>query len=101
MPALVEKDNWLIRHCRASKYKNGLVIGMRVPSINRGGTNILLLGPECADAQSHTSGARLPKNQGKNLDESEPKKNLDESEEPTDLTQPQQKEKQHHSDSYF
>ena len=56
-----------------------------------------VLGPECADAQSHTSGARLPKN----LDESEPKKNLDESEEPTDLTQPQQKEKQHHSDSYF
>ena len=31
MPALVEKDNRLIRHCRASKYKNGLVIGMRVP----------------------------------------------------------------------
>ena len=31
MPALVEKDNWLIRHCRASKYKNGPVIGMRVP----------------------------------------------------------------------
>ena len=60
-----------------------------------------VLGPECADAQSHTSGARLPKNQKKNLDESEPKKNLDESEEPTDLTQPQQKEKQHHSDSYF
>ena len=39
MPALVEKDNRLIRHCRASKYKNGPVIGMRVPSINRGGTN--------------------------------------------------------------
>ena len=31
MPALVEKDNRLIRHCRASKYKNGPVIGMRVP----------------------------------------------------------------------
>ena len=62
-------------------------------------TSILpsLLGPECADAQSHTSGARLPKN----LDESEQRKNLDESEEPTDLTQPQQREKQHHSDSYF
>ena len=31
MPALVEKDNRLIWHCRASKYKNGPVIGMRVP----------------------------------------------------------------------
>ena len=51
-----------------------------------------VLGPKCANAQSHTSDARLPKNQGKNLAESE---------EPTDLTQPQQKEKQHHSDSYF
>ena len=29
MPALVEKDNRLIQHCRASKYKNGPVIGMR------------------------------------------------------------------------
>ena len=38
MPALVEKDNRLIRHCRASKYKNGPVIGMRVP-LYRGGTN--------------------------------------------------------------
>ena len=31
MPALVEKDNRLIRHCRVSKYKIGPVIGMRVP----------------------------------------------------------------------
>ena len=42
MPALVEKDNRLIRHCRASKYKNGPVIGMRVPLYKyRGGTNII------------------------------------------------------------
>ena len=31
MPAIVEKDNWLIWHCCASKYKNGPVVGMRVP----------------------------------------------------------------------
>ena len=31
MPAIVEKDNWLIQHCRVSKYKIGLVVGMRVP----------------------------------------------------------------------
>ena len=37
MPAFVEKDNQLIWHCRASKYKNGPVVGMRVP---RGGTNM-------------------------------------------------------------
>ena len=51
-----------------------------------------VLGPKRADDQSHTSGLRLPKNQGQNLAESE---------EPTDLTQPQQKEKQHHHDSHF
>ena len=51
-----------------------------------------VLAPKRADAQSHTSGMRLPKNQGQNLAESE---------EPTDLTQPQPKEKQQHSDSYF
>ena len=28
MPAIVEKDNGLIRHCRASKYKNGPVVGV-------------------------------------------------------------------------
>ena len=40
MLAIVEKDNRLIRHCRASKYKNGSVVGMRVPfNKNRGGTN--------------------------------------------------------------
>ena len=40
MPAIVEKDNWLIRHCRASKYKIGPVVGMRVPLYKyRGGTN--------------------------------------------------------------
>ena len=34
MPAIVKKDtpsNWLIRHCHTSKYKNGPVVGMRVP----------------------------------------------------------------------
>ena len=31
MPALVEKDKRLIWHCCASKYKIGLVVGMRVP----------------------------------------------------------------------
>ena len=40
-PTIVEKDNQLIRHCRASKYKTGPLVGMRVPLyINRGGTNI-------------------------------------------------------------
>ena len=29
--AIVEKDNQLTWHCRASKYKNGPVVGMRVP----------------------------------------------------------------------
>ena len=51
-----------------------------------------VLAPKRVNAQSHTSDVRLPKNQGQNLAESE---------EPTDLTQPQQKEKQHHSDSHF
>ena len=31
MPAIVEKDNQLIQHCRASKYKTGPLVGMRVP----------------------------------------------------------------------
>ena len=31
MLAIVEKDNWLIWHFHASKYKNGPVVGMRVP----------------------------------------------------------------------
>ena len=31
MPAIVEKDNQLIWHCHAIKYKIGLVVGMRVP----------------------------------------------------------------------
>ena len=31
--AIVEKDNQFIRHCRASKYRNGPVVGMRVPPI--------------------------------------------------------------------
>ena len=31
MLAIVEKDNRLIQHFRASKYKNGSVVGMRVP----------------------------------------------------------------------
>ena len=51
-----------------------------------------LLGPKRADDQSHTSSLRVPKHQGQNLAESE---------EPTDLTQPQQNEKQHHHDSHF
>ena len=42
MPAIVEKGNRLIRHCRASKYKNGPVVGMRVP-LYRGGTNSVKL----------------------------------------------------------
>ena len=39
MHAIVKKDNRLIRHCRASKYKIGPVVGMRVP-LYRGGTNL-------------------------------------------------------------
>ena len=31
MPAIVEKDNQLMWHCRMSKYKIGPVVGMRVP----------------------------------------------------------------------
>ena len=34
MLAIVKKDNQLIQHCRASKYKNGPVVGMRVPLFN-------------------------------------------------------------------